>query len=263
MSKKILAGLLVAAALVVGFVVLNLDGIVQKVVEKYGSEATQTSVSLGAVKISLQTGEGTLGKLSVGNPDGFSGSKAFSFDSISVKVDPQSLAGAGPIIVKDVVIEKPSVNYEVTAGGENNLGIIQRNASAPASINAAEETAATPPRKVVIEKLTITNGTISITSPMLKEPMTASLPKIEMHNLGRNNNGGLSPAEVAHLLVTTLTGDAAKAATANIVKEVGKLKDAAVEGVGEKAGEAMKAGATGVQEGVGKGVDAMKGLLDN
>ena len=61
---------LIAAALVVlvlagavAYVLTNLDGIVKRAIERYGSEATKTAVRVGSVSVKLARGEGALGAL--------------------------------------------------------------------------------------------------------------------------------------------------------------------------------------------------------
>ena len=79
MIKKILIGvvvLLVIVAAAIYFLFSNLDSIVKAMIEKYGTEAAQSDVRVDSVKISLTTGEASLGGLSVANPKGFSSAKA-------------------------------------------------------------------------------------------------------------------------------------------------------------------------------------------
>jgi uncharacterized membrane protein len=74
MLKKIAIGIVVLLVIIAGavyFLLSNLDSIVKAAIEKYGTAATQATVKLDSVKISLTSGEGRLNGLSVGNPKGF------------------------------------------------------------------------------------------------------------------------------------------------------------------------------------------------
>ncbi len=142
----------------------NLDSIIRAAVEKYGTAATQTAVKLDSVKLSIASGEGgMLGGLSIANPEGFRlplRSKRFYLDSVSVKVRiTASIRGTGPIVIREITIVKPQVNYELTNGGDSNLQTIQRNAMAYANkMNSGKATPGqaeaekdkTPGRKMVI-----------------------------------------------------------------------------------------------------------------
>ncbi|MDE2029705.1 MAG: AsmA family protein, partial [Alphaproteobacteria bacterium] len=197
MGKKIAAGLgilVVVLAIGVGYLWSNLGSVIKSTVDKYGSAATQATVHLGGVDLSLTSGEGSLSDLSVGSPKGFSADQALYLGKISVRLDPKSVTGNGPIVIKQVVIDKPQVMYEVTATGDSNLKTIARNAEnyansfgggkkKAAAKPAAEEKA--PARKIIIEDLSITNGQVAITQPMLQgKQLSAPLPTIHVRNIG-------------------------------------------------------------------------------
>lgn len=240
MWKKIAIGsgiLVILLAIAGNYLWSNLDSIIKTAVNKYGSEATQTTVHLGSVKMSLASGEGSLGDLSVGSPKGFSADKALYLGTISVKLDTKSVTGTGPIVIKQIVIDKPQITYEVTASGDSNLQTIAHNAQNYANSFGAEKKAAEPKqddktpstekapgRKIIIESLEITNGQIAITQPLLKDKqLAAALPSIHLNNIGKSK-GGASPAEVAEVLLGVITQSASQVATASLTKELGGFK---------------------------------------
>ena len=66
------AGLLFLAAVAVYLLLSNLDSLVERGIEKFGSEAAGTKVSVDRVAIDLRQGRGSILGLTVANPPGFS-----------------------------------------------------------------------------------------------------------------------------------------------------------------------------------------------
>ena len=247
MFKKIILGLValvIIVAIAAGTLWSNLDSIVKTAVEKVGTAVLQTEVSLSSVKISLTSGQGSLSGLSIANPKGFSSAKAFYLGAITLKIDPHSIAGTGPIIVKELTIEKPQVSYEIAQSGDN-LQTLQKNATTFANTavgvnkNAKEETpsAKKEGRKLIIEHLAIRDGQVGISHYLLAgKNMQATLPTITLSNLGKDS-GGITPAVLAEKIMGTLTASATAAATADITKQLGSLKNItpdSLKGVGNQ-----------------------------
>lgn len=239
MLKKIAIGLAVLVVVVViGLVYLwnNLDNIIRVAVEKYGTAATQTAVILDGVRLSVTSGEGTLSGLSVDNPKGFNGNvKAFYLGSIKVAVDASSIQGTGPIIIKEIDIEKPQVNYEVTAAGDTNLSAIQQNAQSyadsmsgktttkpAAPVSNAENKAS---RKIIINDLVVRDGQIGISTQLIKDKnFSAPLPEIHLTNIGKSS-GGVTAAQVADQLLSSITTSVGKVATGVVANNLVGVKD--------------------------------------
>ena len=53
---------------------------------------------------------------------------------------------------------------------------------------------------MVIDRVTVSNGTISIVTPLVGKALTAPLPTIELTDIGRDK-GGASPAEAFKKIV--------------------------------------------------------------
>ena len=75
----IVAVVVIAAVI---YVWSSLDSIVAAAIEKYGSQATQTSVSVSGVKLELTQGRAAISGLTVANPSGFSTPTVFSLGGI-------------------------------------------------------------------------------------------------------------------------------------------------------------------------------------
>lgn len=258
MLKKLFIGVLILAFMIIGavhYLLSNLDSIVKEVIEKYGSEATGTSVTLSSVHISTSTGEGKLSGLAIANPANFSSGSAFDLGSISVSIDTGSILGNGPIVIREIDIESPHVNFEVDNNGNNNLQSIQQNvthysASAHASEPADKEEAKEnkPARKVIINDLYIRDGQMNISQAMLKgKEMKAPLPTIHLSNIGKDE-GGASPAEVAKKLIGTVTAVSITDASRQLANQLNSAVGDAIN----------KSGASGAVNNVG---NQLKGLL--
>jgi uncharacterized protein involved in outer membrane biogenesis len=243
--KKLVIGLAALAVVAFGAIYLwsNLDFIARRAVEKYGSAATQTSVRLNGVQLSLASGEGGLSGLSVGNPPGFSAERAFYLGSVSVKLDSQSLAGNGPVVINEITVDKPQIAYEVTAAGDTNLQALERNAENYAnSFGGGTPSGTAKGRKVIIKNLIITNGQIAISQPLLQgRQLSASLPPIRLRDIGKSS-GGATPAEVARILLGTITKSASRVAAASLTGALGNIKDLGLDAGNHAAGLAGQAG---------------------
>jgi hypothetical protein len=225
--KKIglaIVALLVLAGGIAFFIHSNLDSIVKVAIEKFGSQTAQTSVRLESVKLSLTQGQGALYGLRVSNPKGFSGALALEMGDITMKLDKQSLAGTGPIIIDEISIDKTKIVFESDTVGKTNLQALERNAqaAAPAPRDASSKTAES--RKIIINNLYVRDGKIAISHPLLqgKEP-SVTLPDIHLTGIGASK-GGATPAEVAQQILRSITAAASKAATTQLTKELAPLK---------------------------------------
>ncbi|MEO8605683.1 MAG: hypothetical protein ABI629_24150, partial [bacterium] len=90
MSRRLWIGgaatLALLAVAAVGLL-LALDGIVQGVLERRGSELFGTAVRIDAVHIALHRGTASVRGVHVANPPGFAAPEALRLDAITVEVD--------------------------------------------------------------------------------------------------------------------------------------------------------------------------------
>jgi len=112
--KKLAAALLVVVAVIgagVFWLTGNIDGLIEKAIEKYGSAMTQAKVSVGAVKIAPADGKGIISDLVIGNPAGFKTAHAMKVSRIEVDIDITSLT-KDVIVIRRIAIIAPNVSYE-------------------------------------------------------------------------------------------------------------------------------------------------------
>lgn len=240
--KKILLILAVLLLLAIGgviYVSMNLGEIVTAGVNKYGPQLTQTKVTLESAKISPFSGEGTLNRLVIGNPKGWSENDLASLAKIHVNVVPSSLRG-DHIILNEVIIEGPVFNYETKIVASNVKDLLANidqalGPSKPAE-GQAPAPAAGPPTKFAVKKFRLLDGKVRV--GVGPAATTVPLPVIEIDELG-TKEGGVTAAQAASIVmnqvVSKIVGATAGAAT-DLLKTGGA---ASSEGI-KKAGEAIK-----------------------
>ena len=235
MKKKLFIGvgfLLVVIIAAVFFIYSSLDSIIEKAIEKYGSEITQAKVSLDGVKISPTSGQGALMGLQIGNPKGFSSDYAINIGTTKITIDIKSIT-KDPIIIKEIYIDKPSVIYELTSKGNNFSAIVKNvqeygGAADKKTKPADSKKAGKEGPKLIIEKLRINNGEVKVEAAALKgKDITTKLPNIYLKDIGKSK-GGASPGEVAEKIMAILTkkiGSAVGSLDLNqIIGNVGNLQ---------------------------------------
>lgn len=271
MIKKIALAVAIVVIAIAGaayYFASNLDSIVKAVIERYGTEATQASVTLKGVKLSPTAGSGEMNGLVVKNPKGFNGPEAISLGDIKVALDISTLQ-SNTIVIKDITILQPAVFYEYASGG-GNLETLQKNVQSYAAKFSGGKTepnksagdpgqsaSKQPEKKVIIENLTIREGKVSIAHQALKDrTLSGNLPTIQMKDIGKDK-GGATPAEVAEKVIGTISAQASRVATAELQKQAGDLlKNQA----GNLLGGSGTGGAAGGSTGGSVG-DKVKGLF--
>jgi hypothetical protein len=255
-------GLLIGGGLVIVLIIAavfflysSLDSLVKAAVEKYGSEITQTNVRLNEVEIIPTSGKASLRGFQMGNPKPFKTENALRFGEISMTLDVSSIT-KDPVIIKEILIGAPQVNYELGPKG-SNLDAIQRNVNNYLGTGSGKDTTNEGGQggpKLVIENLIIRDGKVSVSATGLKaSTMSASLPNIHLKDIGKKKNGA-TPGELADKVIEAITQGAGKAVTS---LDLG-------EALGKKAAEAekeLKAGAKDATEKVQKEVEKAEGTL--
>lgn len=238
--------LVVLLAVGVGvFLYSSLDGLVKKAIETVGTEVAGVPVSVSEVQIKLGEGKAAIKGLSVGNPKGFSAPHAFRLGEISVTLDTGSVTG-NPIVIKDITVASPEVTYETGAQG-SNIDALQRNIAAKTggggkSEPATSSSSADGGKKLVIDRLALTGGTLKLATPIPGAQASAKLGDIVLTGIGRSQ-GGASSAQVAEQVLGALTKGALKSVQS---MGLGNL----VDGVAGKAGSVVPGGAGDALKGV-------------
>lgn len=279
--KKVLMGFGVVLLLIVGGVIFlysNLGDVIKEAIQRFGSEATQAVVIVDNVDLDVTNGKTALRGFVVGNPAGFNSDSSFELGNIAVQVDTSSL-DADTIIINTVQIDGPTVTYELGDNGAN-VDAIKRNVDTYAKQFSSGDGAASssqesgPQKKIIIERLTITDGRVNVSAPFLGgKSVGTSLPTITLTDIGKDS-GGANPADVIKRVIDEMTkgvggaiaglnlDDMAKQARAKAKEAIDQATSGATDAVKsatEGAGTAGEA-ASGAADDASK---AIKGLLGN
>jgi len=255
--KKVILGLLLIVVIAIGgslyYLFTNIDSLVEAAIEKYGSEATQTSVLVDSVKINLSDGAAGITGLTVGNPAGYGFANAFSLGEIRAAIDLPSLQEE-PYIINEITVLAPQVFVEINEDKKTNLNELKNNltsGSTDAAQNTksqADDSAAEP--RLIIRKLTFADGTIQAKVADLKnKEYKLKLPSLDMTNLGGSK--GATASELASEIIKRLTDRASDIVKNDIIDaELNKLKAEAQQKIDEEKAK--------LQEKVDNKVDAKK-----
>lgn len=252
--KKVLIGVGVLALLVVGglvYVWSNLDSIVKAAIQTYGSEATQTTVRVDAVKLDLQNGKAQISGLKVANPAGYTDPNIFELGMISTKVDISTL-NQNPIIIDEIIISAPAVVYEINKDGVANADVLKKNLGAGGgSGSASSGESGGEELKMIIRKLVVEGSSAKVRIAALNQDQSVKLAKIVMTDIGKKS-GGATATEVATQLSQKMLGNLKGAVgKIGVDKYLGKSADAIKSQMQDAGGAAGKAG------------EAIKGLFGN
>ena len=201
-KKYIILLILIAAAAGFYFFTPSFESIVKQVVHKYGSAVTGTDVNLDGFSLKLANGEGHIGKITVGNPQNYKLKNALELGGISIKVDIKSLT-KDVIIIESVEVNKPVINYELLSLTQNNLSQLLENIKKnTASAEKAELKADSAGKKVIIKKLVIRDGEISVAASAAADitKTTVKLPAITLNNIGEEKKGTTVAETVSKVL---------------------------------------------------------------
>jgi len=237
MNKSIGIGLVLIALLGVAGTVYylsqNIDSFVKSTIEEVGSNATNTSVRVNDVKISLTEGSARLGGLTVANPAGFSQANLFAMSDISIAIDTASLT-RDVYIIKEISVDGPSILVE-QQGSTTNLQALGNNLSSGEVETADSEPSTT---RLAVNEINLTNGTVLLKSDVLGE-RTLPLPNIALRDIGSAEHG-LTPTELGQAISEQLIGQVRDVVSDEL--ETLARKEAArklKEKIGESASDAI------------------------
>ncbi len=232
--KKLAASLLVVVAVIgagVFWLSGNIDGLIGKAIEKYGSAMTQAKVSVGTVKIAPADGKGIIGDLVIGNPAGFKTAHAMKVSRIEVDIDIASVT-KDVIVIRRIAIIAPDISYE-KGSSMTNFDAIQKNIASYLGPAGSKNNEQKGDKKLIVEELTIRQAKAQASAAFMNgKTVSVPLPDITMRNLGKAK-GGITPGEMGQQVAGALIAKLGSA-----VNFEGLLKSA--DGAVGKAGAAVK-----------------------
>ena len=260
---KIVAGIVVVLAILLVVLNLCLDKIVLKGFNAAAPGALGVPATLQGADFSLLRGKAALSGLHIGNPAGFKTDGLFDLGALSIRLDNSTLL-SDTIVIREIAIDGLVVTYEKGLL-DSNLGALIESLSGgekPAEEGEAKEEKTAeekPGKKVIIEKLTITNSKMnfSVTGAAALTgggAIPIPLPPITLTDLGKEKEG-VTVVEAIQEILKSIAG-----ATGTAIAGAGNLLGEAGKAVGEGATEAGKAVGEAVGE-AGKAVgDALKSV---
>jgi hypothetical protein len=203
----------IAASLVLG----QIGRLIKRGVETAGPPITGTDVTLGSAHVSIFSGQGSLNRLRIGNPKGYSNDDAFDLGHIAIVVDPKSVT-SDVVHIRSVVVDGPELLAEFDAGGRSNLNAILDNVRAAAgkSGGGKDSGASGKDKKLIIDDFRFTNAQVRALAPAFQLDRTLKIPTVQLRNLGAKQ-GGAAAADIANQVLRPVIGAALQAAVAEYV----------------------------------------------
>lgn len=240
MFMKVLLGLVALLLVVVlathWFLSDKLDAYVRDTIVESGSRDLQTGFSIESVSVNIPRASAKLEGIEIDNPDGYSERPVLRVASVLIDFDISTINDE-VLVIEEVSILDPLVNYEINDRGVANLDVLeqriaQKSVAAPASDGE---------RKLIVERLDFRSGSIS--ARVLRDPdkeLVFDFPVVFMTDLGRPD--GASPEQlgqqVSAVLVERIINAAKKAGVQNLVEaQKEKLLERATEKLEEKLGD--------------------------
>ena len=256
--KKLSIIIAVLLAIVIGagvFLFSSLDGLVKAGIEKAGTQVTQTKVSVGGVKLTLSSGQGTISNLEVDSPAGFSRKQIFTLGEVTVAVDPKTITDK-VVVIDKVLIKAPQIFYEINDKGDANVDVLKKNVEqATAKLQSSDKSSDSSGEevKLIIRKFVIEGAEVDARIAALGgKDISANLPRIEFNDLGKKS-GGATAGEIAEKVVNVLISKTTKAiADKGLQQYLGKSADEAkaelerkaketvIEKLGDQVGDTLK-----------------------
>ncbi len=250
--KKVIGiSFLIFTLVIIGGIValfLALNSIVANEIRAFGTQATGTKVELQSVNILPFSGSVELKGVCIANPKDCQNQNAFALGRFYVDMNLKSLF-TDRIVINNVIIEDAAVDFEPSVSQGSNLHEIKHNImqyckgqEAEKKESAKQEPSAQKPGKtVMIKYFVIKGGTISVSSSLLKTSVNVPMPKIEMQDIGGDNNksGGDVFQEIFN---QTLQGIGTAVSQVRGIKLDSVTEDVsnATEGVGKGVKEGFK-----------------------
>lgn len=266
MKKAIFIGLLLLIIAIAGgvyYVLSNLDSLVKAAIEKFGSEAVKTSVTVDSVNIKLEKGSAAINGLVIGNPAGFSFPSAFSLGEIGVDLDLDKISQEN-IAIKQINVLAPEVFYEINKERKGNLNVLKSNLSSGASGSSSSTSTSTEstggkPVQLEIGKFVFKDAALKAKiAPLNDKEYNLKLPPLVLSNLKG------TPEQISRQVLNQLIDHAKKEIKRKgLDQELEELKAKAKAEVDAKKSELKEKADTKLDAEKERAKDKLKNLLGN
>jgi len=246
--KKILIGFFILVLVIGGgayYLLGDLNSIIKGQIEKHGTGALKTSVTVSDVNIKLLDGMGEIKGFSVANPEGFSAGSALAFDTVRLDIGTDNITEM-PIVIEEIMIDSVATLYEMNAQAKGNLNVLldQLSSGSSDSNASAEVTSDSSSEKsdirIVVKKLVIKDTKLALDlSALGDKKYDETLPTFSVANIGGTK--GLAPDEVGQAIGKRLLKNIVRQAKEKQKEKLaGKVKEKAMEKLKEQGGEKLE-----------------------
>ena len=239
MRRILMAGalLLVLIAAGVAYLLHSLDRLIEREIERHGSELTGTAVEVGGVDLRIAEGRGAIRGLRVANPEGFRAGDALALDDIELAIEARSPT-ARPFRIQELRVGETDLWLETSSGGRSNLEEIRQHAvragrEGPSS--EAEEAESGEPVRLAIAELRFDGGTVWFQTAESDEPDELELPAFALRDVG--GTAGATGSEIGALVIRELVRRAAMTGAGH---ELNRVLEEELGEAGRAAGELLR-----------------------
>ena len=206
---------------------------IEAAAEELLTRAVGTEVTIESIDVALADGELSMLGLTVANPAGFHTPHALEAGEVRIAMELASLL-EDTVVVREIVVEKPLLTYEVGPEG-SNLEALQRNAESFAGSGAGTSSGAAPTRRILIENLHVRDGRVAASAVFLEgKSWKVPLPDIHLRNLS-SGEGGIAAAGVVREVTAEIARNARRS-VAPIRELAGEIEDR----IADKASEVVE-----------------------
>lgn len=218
-AVKVTLAILLALGLVLGgvfyFASTHFDDFIKRAIERVGSDMLQTEVSVQGTAFQLTKGIGEIDALRIANPPGYSADNFFRLDTLSLQIEPASLA-RDVYVIKELIIDGAELTIEHKNLRETNLQTLLNNLNSKAEGEGAGDASGGSEPLFAIERLTFVNARLHLISPAF-EPQSFALQDIQQTDIGSPTEG-LTARELAIAVMQPLL-EQAKGRYENALKQ--------------------------------------------
>jgi len=201
-------------------------------VEIVGSELTGTAVKIEEFNLRPAKGMGEIKGLTIANPEGYQSPLAMEMGLLNLNLGIISTIVGDPLVLDELIISNPIVNYEQNTSGGSNLEELsentKKNEQNADTVSAEQEPASSDkpdePVRLIVRHLIIEGVTLNVLrSDGASRHIT--LPRIELTDVGGQE--GVKPGRFGLIVIGTMTREMVQSViTRQLLSRQGDIKAA-------------------------------------
>ncbi len=253
---RVITAIIAVVVILLVLASIFIDALAKRGIEHAASRSLQVKVELGQADLSVLRGNLALTNFRIFNPEGFSTERLFESTRATATVAPTDIF-KDEIIIESVVIESPSLRIEQSARGANVRLVLENLKGEKPGEPAAEPE---KQKKYRIKLLRITGAQVTFASFLPgQQPITVSLPEIQMENVTSDQGTGLVLGRVIEVVLAKMIQTALVERRNLIPAEISNIVAGELQTVVPGLPVDILEKARGVLE---RGTETLKGLFD-